>query len=504
MGIWWIVCLSFAIVLGSILIFRLHAFLTLLLAGMLVASLAGDTELRRHAQQEAAKLKLSGEAAHQYVDKFADSGAASRLTAAFGEMAGKIGILIALASVIGQCLLESRAASTIVDRMLKITGTRFAAEAMAASSFVIAIPVFFDTVFYLMVPLARSLREKLGKDYVLYILAIVAGGAIAHSLVPPTPGPLFVAEALGVNIGTMLMAGLFIGACSSFCSLLAARVINRFVTVPLRDGEIDHGSAPSEGRDDGVKAFQLDADESNSGLSSNAGRSSDAANPSLTESLLPILIPVVLISLGSIAAYLVDSGTVFESAWTRFASILGDKNIAIAVGTVFALTLVRYCPATRRSTVVSRSLAAAGGIILITCAGGAFGSMLRQAGIAEAVADLASGVPGLMLLPVAFAVTASIRTLQGSATVAMITAAGVLQGFAQLDSLAFHPVYLAVAIGAGSKPVSWMTDSGFWIITKMSGMTEAEGLKTMSVLTTVMGLAALAITMVCAWVLPGN
>ena len=136
-------------------------------------------------------------------------------------------------------------------------------------------------------------------------------------------------------------------------------------------------------------------------------------------------------------------------------------------------------------------------------AGGAFGAMLRQAGIADAVGELASGVPGLMLLPVAFVVTASIRTLQGSATVAMITAAGVLQGFAQLESLAFHPVYLAVAIGAGSKPISWMTDSGFWIITEMSGMTEIEGLKTMSVLTTVMGFAALGITMLCAWILPG-
>ena len=484
MDIWWIVALSFAIVLGAILIFRMHAFLTLLLAGVLVASLASDENLRDYARKDASKQHLSGEVAEQFVDDFAGSGAASRLTSAFGEMAGKIGILIALASVIGQCMLESRAASTIVDRMLKITGPKFAPEAMAASSFVIAIPVFFDTVFYLMVPLARSLREKLGKDYVLYILAIVAGGAIAHSLVPPTPGPLFVAEELGVNIGTMLMAGLFIGACSSFCSLIVARVINRFVTVPLRDVDMTGN----------VESFQTKGNDESG---------DDTANPGLIESLLPILIPVVLISIGSIVAYLVDSETVTESAWTGFASIAGDKNVAIAIGAVFAMFLMRYCAVDRRGTLISRSLAAAGGIILITCAGGAFGAMLRQAGIADAVGDLAEGVPGLVLLPVAFAVTASIRTLQGSATVAMITAAGVLQGFTQIESLAFHPVYLAVAIGAGSKPISWMTDSGFWIITKMSGMTETEGLKTMSVLTTAMGIAALAITMLCAWIVPG-
>ena len=481
MDIWWIVGSSFAIVIGSILVLRLHAFLTLLLAAFFVASLTGEDALRRHAEKDVVGLQLAGEAAQQYVDDFAASGAAPRLTHAFGEMAGKVGILIALASVIGQCMLDSRAATTIVDRMLKITGPRFAPEAMAASSFVIAIPVFFDTVFYLMMPIARSLRERLGKDYVLYILAIVAGGAIAHSLVPPTPGPLFVAEELGVSIGAMLLAGSFIGACSSFLSLLAARVINRWVTVPLRDVGPDKTSdAPSE----------EPADEG------------QRARPGLMESLLPILIPVVLISSGSMAAYLVGTGKATPSAWTRLASVLGDKNIAIAVGTVFAMALMRYCPIDPRKTLISRSLAAAGGIILITCAGGAFGAVLRQAGIAEAVGALAEGVPGLMLLPVAFAVTASIRTLQGSATVAMITAAGVLQGFAQMDSLSFHPVYLAVAIGAGSKPISWMTDSGFWIITKMSGMTEVEGLKTMSVLTTAMGFAALAVTMLCAWIVP--
>ena len=482
MEIWWIVGVSFALVIGSILILRLHAFLTLLLAGFLVASLAGDADLRTHARRDAAKLGLSGKAAEQYVDRFATSGAAGRLTTSFGEMAGKIGILIALASVIGQCMLESRAATTIVDRMLKVTGPRWAPEAMAASSFVVAIPVFFDTVFYLMVPIARSLREKLGKDYVLYILAIVAGGAIAHSLVPPTPGPLFVAEELGVGVGTMLMVGILIGAFSSFFSLLAARVINRFVTVPLRD--VDSVSQAGSREVDAADVSQV-------------------TGPGLAESLFPILIPVLLISAGSIAGYMEGSGWVSESAWTRFASVLGDKNIAIALGTIFALSLLRYCPVDNRKTLISRSFAAAGGIILITCAGGAFGAMLRQAGIADAVGELAEGVPGLMLLPVAFLVTASIRTLQGSATVAMITAAGVLQGFAQMDSLSFHPVYLAVAIGAGSKPISWMTDSGFWIITKMSGMTESEGLQTMSVLTTAMGFAALAVTMLCAWVVPG-
>ena len=129
--------------------------------------------------------------------------------------------------------------------------------------------------------------------------------------------------------------------------------------------------------------------------------------------------------------------------------------------------------------------------------------MLRQAGIEEAVSSLAQGVPGLMILPLAFVVTAGIRTLQGSATVAMITAAGVLQGFAAAESLPFHPVYLAMAIGAGSKPVSWMTDSAFWVITRMTGMTEAEGLRVISPMSIGMGFSALLFTMLFATLYPG-
>ena len=169
---------------------------------------------------------------------------------------------------------------------------------------------------------------------------------------------------------------------------------------------------------------------------------------------------------------------------------------------VLALSLRKYCPSSQRATLVTRSLASAGNIILITAAGGAFGVMLKQAGIGPAVADLTGAVPGLLLLPLAFLVTAAVRTLQGSATVAMITAAGILQGFATAESLPFHPVYIAMAIGAGSKPISWMTDSAFWVITKMSGMTESEGLRVISPMSIAMGFSALFFTMFFAWVFP--
>lgn len=481
MNVWWLVLLAVTVVLVSILVFRLHAFLTLLMAGLLVAALTGGEALRGFADRQVETGKLSPAAAEALVR----APAASRLASEFGDTAGKIGILIALASIIGGCLMESRGATTIVDAMLRATGERRAPEGLAASSFLLGIPVFFDTVFYLMVPLARSLRRRVGRNYVLYLMAILAGGSIAHSLVPPTPGPLQVAEIIGVEIGTMLVAGLAIGGCTSVLSLGAARLLNRWVDVPLRESEFgDVG-------DEGDVGDQGDA----------AGGAAPAAGrPPLLLALLPIVVPVGLISAASILDSLIDAGVIGEATVPGWLFSLGDKNIALGIGCGFAFTLFRYCPAPKRATLVTRSLASAGNIILITAAGGAFGAMLRQAGIAEAVSSLTRDVPGLLLLPVAFLVTAAIRTLQGSATVAMITAAGVLQGF--VEALPFHPVYLAMAIGAGSKPVSWMTDSAFWVITKMSGMTESEGLKVISPMSTAMGCSALAVTMAFAALFP--
>ncbi|MDE0866676.1 MAG: SLC13 family permease [Rubripirellula sp.] len=497
MNIWLIVLLAVAVVLCSILIFRLHAFLTLLLAGLLVAALTGDKAVTQYTNLEVAAGKMTDSEAGKLQSQPSLISAPSRLATAFGQTAGKIGILIALASIIGQCLLESKAASVIVDRLLKMTGPKRAPEALAASSFLLGIPVFFDTVFYLMIPLARSLRERVGKNYVLFILAILAGGSIAHSLVPPTPGPLLVAEQFeDVSIANMMVAGLVIGACSSIVSLAVARIINRCVEVPLRfAASEDPHSADSFGE-------TANQDNPANGTSDQHLPVPAQELPSLTRALLPITIPVVLIALGSLTAYLTKQEVIDAALWTDILRGMGDKNIALGIGLVLALSLIKYCPAAQRNSLITRSLASAGNIILITAAGGAFGVMLKQAGIGPAVASQTDSVDGLLLLPLAFVVTAAVRTMQGSATVAMITAAGILQGIASAESLPFHPVYIAMAIGAGSKPISWMTDSAFWVITKMSGMTEAEGLRVISPMSIAMGFSALFFTMLFAWVYP--
>lgn len=486
LNIWLLLILAVATVLVGILWLRLHPFLALILAGLIVALGTAEPNLRTHAESLVKQNKLEADE----VNSFVDQPGPQRLAAAFGRTAGSVGILIALASVIGACLLESGGAKVIVDRSLQWVGERQAPIAMAGSSFVLGIPVFFDTVFYLMVPLARSLRRRTGKDYVLYILAIMAGGSIAHSLVPPTPGPLQVAEILGIDLFMLMVAGLTIGGLSSTLSLASAWLINRLIVVPLRN--LEDGSL-----------------EENEDRASQTAVSLQPPGPPLLLALLPILLPIGLIALGTVTALWQrqagEAGMALlgSSELMEFIAIVGNKNVALGISAACALWLLRYAPSdSDRRRVVAEAISSGGVIILITSAGGAFGAMLGQAGIAESIANLDSASTGLMVLPLAFLVTTAIRTLQGSATVAMITAAGILQGLATSETLAFHPVYLALAIGGGSKPISWMTDSGFWLMCKMSGMTESEGLRTVTPLTIAMGLSTLFWTMLAAWLFP--
>jgi GntP family gluconate:H+ symporter len=487
LNIWLLLILAVTTVLLGILWLRLHPFLALLLAGLLVAVGTTPDRLRQHAESRVGMGKLTADAAERLVQ----SPAPERLARAFGDTVTSVGILIALASVIGACLLESGAAMRIVDSGLSLVGVRRAPLALAGSSFLLGIPVFFDTVFYLMVPLARSLCRRTGRDYVLFILAIMAGGSIAHSLVPPTPGPLQVAAILEIDLWALMVGGLAVGALSSVFSLGSAWGINRLVDVPLREIEGGRVSEVSPTADDGGDAPE---------------------GPPLLLCLLPILLPLVLIAAGTATNLWVSAGPSaaadagvagWRATLVHVVQFAGDKNIALGIATLLALSLLRYAPAdSDRRRVVAEAISSGGVIILITAAGGAFGAMLGQAGIAESVARIDTTAGGLWLLPLAFLVTTAIRTIQGSATVAMITAAGILQGLASSEALPFHPVYLAMAIGGGSKPISWMTDSGFWLMCKMSGMTEAEGLRTVTPLTIAMGLSTLFWTMLAAWLLP--
>lgn len=423
------------------------------------------------------KAWLVSQENYDQATKLAKNSAINRVASALGSTFGKIGILIAMASIIGQCLLASGAAERIVLGIRQAMGERWTTPAFVISSFVLAIPVFFDTVFLLMLPLARAMARRTGRDYLMYVMSIIVGGTLAHSLVPPTPGPLFVATELNVSIGAMVIGGIGVGFWGVVAGYLYMVWANRRWDIPLRmteEAAVAGGTLPEN--------EQL---------------------PGFTISILPVFVPIVLLAMKTVyqAVEPIDGGVLLDVVGATI-SFLGDKNIALSLGAVLAmLTLVGKPSVTWESLSksVQKALADGGVVVLITCAGGAFGEMIRQTNIGATIADaLPASAGGLGLLVTAFVITLLIRVIQGSATVAMITAIGIVVPVANQMGLPFHPVFLALAIGCGSKPLPWMNDSGFWVISRMSGFTEKETLKTFSVLLTIMGVVSFLATLVFA------
>jgi GntP family gluconate:H+ symporter len=457
------------VVLGSILILRLHAFLALLLGAVIVAWLTPESNLEQYG--------VSAGMAASEIRALAGQPIGQRLANGFGNTCAGIGLLIALASIIGKALLDSGAADRIVRSGLRLLGEKRAPLAFLGSGFVLGVPVFFDTVFYLLVPLAKALGARNERNYLLYILTIVAGTTMAHSLVPPTPGPLFVAGELNVDVGTMMLGGVMVGIFTSTAGYLYAQWANRRWPVPIREtGEVSLSE---------LKAFSV---------------KEDRELPPFWLSILPIVLPVVLIA-GRTIISMTAAPSASQIAWL---TNLGDSNIAMTIAAMVALGMLLYQKGSNRkelAAAMQNALSSAGIIILITASGGAFGKVLQQTGIGPEIQKLATAGQ-LAVLPLAFFVTALVRTAQGSATVAMITAVGILAGFADSATLGFHPVYLALAIGCGSKPFPWMNDSGFWIISRMSGFTEVETLKTFSVMLTSMGVVGLVVVMMLARLFP--
>jgi gluconate:H+ symporter, GntP family len=471
--------IGMAVVLGGILVGKLHPFVALIGAAFVVAFLT-PVELR----EEFAQFGKMSEAAS---DAFLAKTAPKRVVEAFGSGCGKVGIVIAMAAIIGKCLLESGSAQRIVQSLLSLVGMARAHIAFLISGFTLAIPVFFDTVFFLLVPLARAATRRTKENYLLYIMCIVAGGTMAHSLVPPTPGPLFAAEALKVNFGTMALGGIIVGVFTVTFGYFFARWMNRRSPIPMRE-DIDDGG------------------------SSGASEEFTGNLPPLWLALLPIAFPVALLALGTILPFY--SAWAAEKGWPvpvqpiqQTVAVLGDKNLALTLAAGVAMLALawqhRRNPADNRAPLkdtLQTALMSGAVIVLITAAGAAFGDVLQQTGIASSLQEWGRK-SSTALLPLVFLLTALVRTAQGSATVAMVTAAPIAASFTGPD-LAFHPVYLALAIGCGSKPIPWMNDSGFWIITRMSGFKESETLRTITPMMSLMGLCGLVVVMIGAWLLP--
>ncbi|MDF1824324.1 MAG: SLC13 family permease [Verrucomicrobiales bacterium] len=536
-----------AVVIGMIIGLRINAFIALISAALVVSFLA------------------PGEIAEKV----------SRVASAFGGTAGGVGIVIALAAVIGKCLMDSGAADRIVQAFVGGMGQKRASWALTGSGFVLAIPVFFDTVFYLLVPLARSLYRSTKKNYLKYILAISAGGAITHTMVPPTPGPLLMAQQLGVDLGVMIGVGSLIGLAAAIAGLVFSSWLDKRMPIEMRPLPGDEEIAVESGADrklpnlflsllpiilpvlligantvletraNGERAAQVKvADFTDFGGLKQAVESAEKGTLKKLQDSVDFSSPEVAaasfnmaladrtafdtgVSLGRSNLAFVEhenrkvieaalpEGVLATQVWetpareaANLSKLYGNANLALLISAVIAVLLyVSNCRPTRKefSDSLEMSLMSGGLIILITAAGGAFGAMLAAAQIGPAIAGMfgsSGGAIGVSLLLLAFGISSLLKFAQGSTTVAVITASGMIAAMIDGVELGFHPVYLATAIGGGGLFGSWMNDSGFWIFSKMSGLTEAEALKSWTPMLAILGLTSFIMSVILSLVMP--
>ncbi len=483
--IWWwpfvVLFISVCFIITAISFWRMHAFVALLLASLVAGILTAK-------ETWVVVGKDGKEVVYPHL-----VGVIEQISKGLGDTARDIAVSIALASIIGMCLMESGAADKVVRRFLVVFGQKRAGWALLWSTYVLSIPIFFDTMFMLMVPLAKALRLRTGKDYLLYILCVCTGGMITHGLTIPHPGPLAMVDNLKIDTGFSLAGGLIGGLIPAVVGYILCVFLNSRNVIPLRDFEDAVDDKP------------------------------ESSLPTFFWSILPVLLPIVLIGFSSLFKVIKDGATAPDDrqiAWCvslyqtmgeanfnyvrGIVDFFGHKNIALLIGAGISLwVMAKQCNfgLEKMEQLVGPPLETAGMIILITSAGGAFGGMLRAAGVGKAVEEAAEG-QSINLILLSFTVAAIVRVAQGSATVAMLTASAIIAPLMTPEKLGCHPVYVYLAIGYGAMTCSWMNDSGFWVVSRLSGMTQRETLKTWSVLSIGLAVSGLIVTVIASKLLP--
>lgn len=379
----------------------------------------------------------------------------------FGGTIGKIGIVIIAGVIIGTFLEKSGGAYALAECILKIIGKKNVTPAMVLIGYIVSIPVFADSGFVILSPLNKSLTKRAGLSLATTAIALCLGLMVSHTLVPPTPGPIAAAGILQADLGWVILIGIPVSIPTLFiCWFWAVKVAGRI--------QIDPNPELTE------KEF--------------TSRLNMA--PSAFHAFLPILVPIVLIVLKSIADY--PTHPLGQNGFYRIVSFIGTPLIALLIGIILAATLPKQFDRQMLSTSgwVGEGLLAAAMIIMITGAGGAFGKVLQNSGIADIIGKGISSMSIGLWLP--FMAAAAIRAAQGSSTVAIITIASILAPM--LASLGLDsPLGRALsvlAIGAGSIVASHANDSFFWVVTQMSGMDIKTGYKLMTAGSTCTGIVA--------------
>ncbi|MFP5236787.1 MAG: gluconate:H+ symporter [Acidobacteriota bacterium] len=382
--------------------------------------------------------------------------------AGLGSTLGHIAVIVALGTMLGKMMAESGAADAIAHTLIRWFGARHVPIAMMLIGLIVGLPAFFEVGFVLLIPIAFTVARRTNTSLILVCLPMVAGLSTVHGLVPPHPAAMLAVMIYHANVGRTILYGLIVGIPTAY---LAGPLLAKFVAPLVQVREEDNPMA--------AEFVEHGAERS---------------LPSFTLSISTILLPVVLMLVGSWADTFAHAG----STANELIRLLGNDDMALLIGVFISFFTLGKLRGFSREAILKFSnecLAPTAIITLLVGAGGGFGRVLQESGVSHVIVALAlrSHVP-LMLL--AWLLAALMRLATGSATVAMTTAAGIVAPIA-LHATGVHPELLAIATGAGSLIFSHVNDGGFWLVKEYLNLSVPETLKTWSICETIIAIAGL-------------
>ncbi|MCW3171109.1 GntP family permease [Shewanella subflava] len=432
--------------------FKLHPFLTLILASFIAAFAYGLP---------------SGEIA-------------KTISSGFGGILGYIGLVIVLGTIIGIILEKSGAAITMADVVIKLLGRRFPTLTMSIIGYIVSIPVFCDSGFVILNSLKQSMANRMKVSSVSMSVALATGLYATHTFVPPTPGPIAAAGNLGLEsqLGLVIAVGVFVAAIAAFAGMIWA---NRFA----------NEQPEGEGAEELNMLQQQDYEQL---------KKSYGTLPSPIKAFAPIFIPILFICLGSIANF--PSKPVGEEFLFTTLMFLGQPINALMIGLALALPLLTSDEKVKEfSERISQGLVVAAPILLITGAGGAFGAVLKASEIGTYLGSSLSALGIGIFMP--FIVAAALKSAQGSSTVALVATSALVAPLLGDIGLASEMgrVLTVMAIGAGAMTVSHANDSFFWVVTQFSRMSVKQAYRAQTMATLIQGVTAMIVVYLLSLVL---
>ena len=387
--------------------------------------------------------------------------------AGFSGTFSSIGIVIILGALIGTVLEKTGAALKLADMVVKLVGQKNPELAIELMGWVVSIPVFCDSGFVILDPIRRAMVRRTRTSSVAMTVALSAGLYISHVFIPPTPGPIAAASTLGIGDNLLLVMGM--GVLASILPLIAGLLFAKYIGKSVKSADETGDSAET------AKTYEE--------LVASFGKL-----PGGFDALAPIIVPIILMALGSIASMAGWTGIAFD-----LFNFLGKPIIALAVGTIFA---VIQLAATKKLgefyDLTNETLKVTGPILFVTAAGGVLGKVIATSDMVNFITEHAT-VLGSVGIFFPFLLAAILKSAQGSSTVAITTTAGIvapLLGAIGISTPA-EIALVVMAIGAGAMTVSHANDSYFWVVTNFGQMTPEQGYKTQTMLTLVLGLASM-------------